>query len=258
MEKDPFSKDSGSSYAFGDSRYLDTIPGGSVLIWDAHFGPHESKIPLDSLLVDPRQKVIAYFRPDEPWLTLGGGFYDCYITLAINDNVSADNYAIRDSILTADNGGAWRTIYCNSFENPGEADPVRLSTDTVHRGKKAYRMDSHTEFSPGFYRAVSSLELTGNDPEITANVYVNLPEIKPELNSLLVISFENNGEPYQYNSFNLNDRSLKPGTWNRITLSAKIPAFISTRDVVKVYIWNPGQQRFYFDDLSVVLKSGSK
>ena len=250
---DPFKKKPAECFAFGDCKYLDTIPAGSILVWDAHFGANESKVPIDSLLANSRQKVINYFRPDKPWITLGGGFYDCYITVTLENGEAADNYAIRDSIKELLDGRKSRKIlYLNTFENPVDAwDPTFISPDTVHRGKMAFRMDGRSEFSPGFTQPGTSLQLKGDSAELKVSVYVNLPQILPKINTLLVISFEHENKPYSYTSTNLDDMKLRPGKWNRVTLSTPVPKSISPQDIVKVYIWNPGKQVFYLDDFKV-------
>ena len=253
MGDDPFKKNPADCYAFGDCKFLDTIPAGSVLIWDAHFGANESKIPVDSLLSNSRQMVVNYFRPDQPWITLGGEFYDCYITLTMENGAVADNYSIRDSIMESMDGRKTRkTLYLNTFENPGDAwDATYTSSDTVHRGKKAFRMDHRSDFSPGYTKPVTSLPLTVDSTEMKVSVYVNLPQILPKINTLLVISFEHENKPYSYTCANLNELKLRPGKWNRVTLTSPVPRIISTEDIVKVYIWNPGKQLFYIDDLKL-------
>jgi hypothetical protein len=255
MKADPFRKKPAECYLFGDCKFLDTIPSGTVLIWDAHFGANESKIPVDSLLGNKRQKVISYFRPAKPWMTFGGGWYDCYVTLTLDAGGMTDNYAIADSIREAlDTTNCYKILYSNNFENPGDApDPSYCSTDTVHRGKKSYRMDLRTEFSPGFCQPVSTLPLKGDIQEMRVSLYANIPRISMDMNTLLVISFEHRNKSYGYTSVNLNDTKLRPGRWNRVTLAAPVPKFISKDDMVKVYIWNPGNQLFYIDDLDVYL-----
>ena len=69
MKADPYRKNPVQCSLFGDCKFLDTIPHGSMFIWDAHFGANESKIPIDSLLTNKRQKVVNYFRPAQPWLS---------------------------------------------------------------------------------------------------------------------------------------------------------------------------------------------
>ncbi|HNY02380.1 MAG TPA: hypothetical protein PKG48_07330, partial [Bacteroidales bacterium] len=120
---DPWVKNPATCVLFGDSKYLDTIPAGSVLVWDAHFGANESKIPLDSLLQYPGQKMLACFRPLKPWLTFGGGWYEgCLITSILPRGQTADNYAIYDSLSESiDLDGSDTLLYLNTFENSGDA-----------------------------------------------------------------------------------------------------------------------------------------
>jgi len=255
MEADPFQKNPAACHAFGDSKYLDTIPAGSVLIWDAHFGANESKVPLDSLLMNKRQRVINYFRPDEPWLTFGGGWYDCYVTLTMNPGETCDNYTIRDSIREfLDARRAIKTLYTNTFENPGDAwDMSYLSTGTVHQGKYAFRMDQRTEFSPGCTLPVSVIPSAGTKAQLLVSLYLDMPKADPTKNTLLVISFEHRNKPYSYTSVNLNILKTRPCRWDRVTLATPLPGFVSPKDLLKVYIWNPGRQLFYVDDIKVRL-----
>ncbi|MFZ4521607.1 MAG: hypothetical protein ACOYNC_07875 [Bacteroidales bacterium] len=253
MKADPYRKNPVECTLFGDCKFLDTIPRGTVFIWDAHFGANESKIPIDSLLRNKRQKVVNYFRPAQPWLTFGGGWYDCYITRTIEVGETADNYAIRDSIQdTLDARKCTKLLWVNAFENPGDAwDPSYLTSDTIHLGKRAYRMDYRTEYSPGFTQPVSTLPVSEVKQELLVNIYVNIPQIRAEMNTLLVISFEHRNKSYGYTAVNLNTINLRPGKWNRVALSAPVPKFISDKDLVKVYIWNPGKQLFYLDDFKL-------
>ncbi|MDP1621065.1 MAG: hypothetical protein Q8M08_01870 [Bacteroidales bacterium] len=255
MNADPYRKNPAECYLFGDCKYLDTIPAGSLLIWDAHFGANESKIPIDSLLGNHRQKVIGYFRPAEPWITLGGGWYDCYVTVTMEPGEQADNYAIRDSlqeILDAKNG--YKLLYLNTFENPGDAwNPSYLSADTVHRGERSYRMDHRTEYSPGYTRPVNAMPPASAGQELQVSLYVFFPRVIPGMNTLLVLSFENRDKPYSYSAVNLNDIGLQAGRWRRVTIKALIPEFFSPKDMVKAYLWNPGKQLFLFDDFRVNL-----
>jgi hypothetical protein len=253
LKADPFRKNPAECKLFGDYRYLDTIHPGTILVWDGHFGANESKIPIDSLLGNKNQRVIAYFRPDSAWTTFGGGLYDCYITLAMHPGETADNYAIRDSIQERlDLSDSSKTIYSNTFEYFADnCDPAVCSTDTVHSGKFSFRMNSFTEFSPGFAQTVSTLPLSGDQSEIFASVYIFLPLMQGDPNTSLVISFEHENKSYLYTSVSLNDSRYRRGRWNRVALKTDVPVFLSPDDVVKAYVWNPGKQQFYFDDFHV-------
>ncbi len=249
---DPWARDPARCLLFGDSRYLDTLPAGSVLVWDAHFGAHESKIPLDSLLQEPRQQVIAFFRPLKPWLTFGGGWYEgCIVSLALPAGQSADSYAIFDSLSESlDLAGSDTLLYDNTFENPGDAwDGSFLSSDTVHRGRHAFRMDGRTEFSPGLNLPVR--ELLADRRQVRASLYLSLPRRDTTKNTLLVVSIEHRGKSYSYTSVRLNHVRSRPGRWDRVALTVPVPRIYAPDDRLKVYVWNPGRQRFFIDDFRV-------
>ena len=252
---DPWQKHSARCVLFGDAKYLDTIPAGSLLVWDAHFGANESKVPVDSLLANRHLQVIRYFRPGQPWFTFGGYFYDCYVALALPPGKTADNYAIRDSLRESlDANDHLATIYRNSFENQGDLpNPACISSAIVHRGRMAYRMDALTEFSPGICQPVSSLPQNSSYNRIRVSLFVNVPAATADQKTMLVISFEHRNKPYSYTAVNLNDLKLRNGKWDRVTLDADIPAFFSPQDLLKVYIWNPAKQVFYMDDMQVDL-----
>ncbi|OFX20978.1 MAG: hypothetical protein A2041_05665 [Bacteroidetes bacterium GWA2_31_9b] len=55
------------------------MPEGSILQWDAQFGPNEGQLPLDSLLQNPRFEILKSFKPDESFKVLNGYDYEVYI-----------------------------------------------------------------------------------------------------------------------------------------------------------------------------------
>lgn len=52
---------------------------GDILIWDGHFGPNESGIPLDTLLANPNWKRIHRIIPDTPILTLNDYHFEIHV-----------------------------------------------------------------------------------------------------------------------------------------------------------------------------------
>lgn len=55
------------------------MPEGSILQWDAHFGPNEGHLPLDSLLNNPKFKLLRKFNPEKPFNVLNGYNYEVFI-----------------------------------------------------------------------------------------------------------------------------------------------------------------------------------
>lgn len=51
---------------------ISAIPDGTIVFWDAHFGPNECVIPIDMLMNDPNFDLLKTFYPEERFTTLGG------------------------------------------------------------------------------------------------------------------------------------------------------------------------------------------
>jgi len=50
---------------------INNIPNGAIVFWDAHFGPNECGIPLDTIMNDPNFNLLKTFYPKERFTTLG-------------------------------------------------------------------------------------------------------------------------------------------------------------------------------------------
>ncbi len=76
---DPYDSQYSSEGVPHTPKISDAIPEGSIIVWDAHFGPNEGKTPLDKLLGDNGLLVLNIFRPENPFKVLGGYNYAVYI-----------------------------------------------------------------------------------------------------------------------------------------------------------------------------------
>lgn len=59
-----------------DAQYA---PPGSIVIWDSHFGPNESKLPLEQLKENPDFTLIRSFVPKEPFPTLNSDTFEIHV-----------------------------------------------------------------------------------------------------------------------------------------------------------------------------------
>ncbi len=55
------------------------VPAGSIVQWDAHYGPNEGKMPLERLLENDQFRLLKVFKPAEPFEVLGGYEYTVYL-----------------------------------------------------------------------------------------------------------------------------------------------------------------------------------
>ncbi len=55
------------------------IPVGSIIVWDAHFGPNEGRMPLERLRNQKEMKELKVFKPKKPFKVLGGHEYQVVV-----------------------------------------------------------------------------------------------------------------------------------------------------------------------------------
>jgi len=232
-----------------------TLPDSAILIWDGHFGPNECQVPLDTIMKNPRLRLIRHFQPVQPWITYGGANYEVYLMMNLPGRKNPDNYAILDSLRNTETTGLTRTpIYRCAFEggSPGSAG-LKLSHDQAFSGKTSFLVNAKKEFSPGLFRQISEVTSRTDGMRISASVYIYPADSASGSKTPLVVSLEHDGKTYSYASFSLETCRMKPGQWNLVRMTTQLPAIQSGKDILKVYIWNPGKRRFYMDDLSVDL-----
>jgi hypothetical protein len=85
MEMDPTDQERMREWD-GDVLPLEnSIQSGEIVLWDAHFGPNEGRVPLARLMEDPCLKLIRAFRPATPLQTLGGYDYEIFVFMRKED-----------------------------------------------------------------------------------------------------------------------------------------------------------------------------
>jgi hypothetical protein len=135
------------------------------------------------------------------------------------------------------------------FEDNHWGDELKLRTDELaHSGKYSQKLDDKTEYSISFTKPLSSLQPPENKL-VTAIAWVNAKE--KDNNAKLVLSFESGGKAFEWYSASVASFNLKPGEWQKVTISRPVPKMKGNDDVMKVYIWNEGKKTFYVDDFEV-------
>jgi hypothetical protein len=61
------------------------IREGDMVIWDAHFGPNEGRLPLERLMDSDGFRLVHLTREKEPFTVLGGYLYEIYFFQRISD-----------------------------------------------------------------------------------------------------------------------------------------------------------------------------
>tara|TARA_Y100000593_G_scaffold94792_1_gene196074 strand:- start:19272 stop:20123 length:852 start_codon:yes stop_codon:yes gene_type:complete len=72
-------------YSVDKSKPSVTMNKGDILFWDAHFGPNESGLPLDTVLSDEHLRLVKAFFPKERIKVLGDNDFCAFIFKKSND-----------------------------------------------------------------------------------------------------------------------------------------------------------------------------
>jgi hypothetical protein len=227
------------------------LPDSVIFIWDAHFGPNECGVRLDSLMMNPRYQLLNRFRPPAEQKTFGGFNYEVYIFLSLPRGISADNKAILQLLKKKENGYQ-KTIYTSrlDFEQARtREDSILFTRKTASSGTGSLRVSSNKEYGPGFTILCSSLPKgkTNFIVNVSVAVFPEVPFI--ENPTSLVISLESNGTSYYYRKFQLAERDLRLKQWNIVNVGAALPGIKSPDDKLKIYFWHEGKKEFLVDNM---------
>ena len=234
-------------------RDIKSIPPGCIIQWDSHFGTNESGIPRDSLMLNPHLQLLNYFRPEDPFNTLGGNEFEIFFFRRLDQNLKVDNYALMDTIrLNKEQNFSPKLLLKYDFETKSkDVDASNLSRERANSGSQSFRITGRTEFSPVLAMKCSDISDSRKTVPIQAEVYVYLPDSLGTGEVSLVVSLEQQEKSYQYEKLQLNFLNLKLNAWNKITFPVILHKINSGGDVLKVYLWNPGKKELFLDDFSV-------
>ena len=84
LELDPFDKSVVQEKLSNIEHPEEGVAKNSIVLWDAHFGPNEGRMPLGRLLANPNFELLIKFVPETPLQVLGGYDYEIYVFQKIN------------------------------------------------------------------------------------------------------------------------------------------------------------------------------
>ncbi|MBC8321168.1 MAG: hypothetical protein H8E34_10630 [Bacteroidetes bacterium] len=208
------------------------IPDSSIIIWDAHFGPNEGRVNLESLQKQKSLKTIEIFKPETPFTVLGGHNYEVHIfmkDIKLNDELT--------------------TIFSFDFETSKIS-----SADISHTGIKSLYVTSKISYIVGIdsylYDMISSLGRFS----VSASGYIFIEKvINAELPIVCALE-DNNGTNY-YKAYDLRNQITNVGEWNYFEHNFIVNNVISLNELLKVYIWNKHKQDFYLDDFEMNIET---
>lgn len=81
---DPYDKSKSSLGIYNKKKPEVGMPDSSIIVWDAHFGPNEGKVSLESLQKSESLKLLKTFKPPEPFTVLGGYNYEIFVYMKVS------------------------------------------------------------------------------------------------------------------------------------------------------------------------------
>lgn len=204
-----------------------TIPDGTIVFWDAHFGPNECAIPLDTIMNDPNFDLLKTFYPKERFTTLGGFPFTISIFEKRNKPKLPEEKLL-DELASL------------KFELPNEMDVL----------------NKDTEYGKMLEKPVSAF------PSQTSQLIFNAAYLSEDVNSkdavvvLAIDSKESKNLFWAGNPFSFYTDSA--GTKNIVVnFFVSLNSFQST-DIIKVFIWNKNKQEFIVKENKISCFGNSK
>ena len=216
----------------GNTASRDLRPGDHV-IWDAHFGPNEGRLPYDTLRMNPFMRVIKRFTPEISFNVLGGRPYQI-VVFEMTDTkvVRRKRKRIRRS---------------KSFEATVQ-ETDRIVVDPLE-SDKCMVSDINRKYTT-IRDTISAMEAEQIlQMNIKAKVYWNPDGKTPEFS--LVASIVDGENSLLYSGFRSDKMDLKPGAWNPIESEITLPPGLPDQAELVVYVWYINGPNILIDDLEI-------
>ncbi|MFH1321046.1 MAG: hypothetical protein ABII90_10390 [Bacteroidota bacterium] len=125
-----------------------------------------------------------------------------------------------------------------------------ISRKKFHSQPQAGFMDETIEFSSTFVIKANELK-SMNRKTILFETFILWEDKFSDVH--VVASIDSSTKQIYYTNFNLEYYHRKKGDWEKMQFLFPLPEFKTHEDILKVYIWNPGKNEFYYDDISLII-----
>jgi hypothetical protein len=216
---------------------IQSIPDSSIVFWDAHFGPNECRIPLDTIMNDPNFQLIQTFRPAEEIYTLGGYKFSVHVFMKLpkprfNSNLNT-------------------TFFDLESTHPDIVNYHQVSTEAAFSGKKSGKFGPTDEFGVTLVKPGSEIPSSTRILEFNSKIFYKKGS---PFNAKTVFSVEDeNGKSILWESQAIQLNSISDTTeWQKMSVRFTLsPDLLSPKNKIKCYVWNESKNEFYVDDLEV-------
>ncbi|MGZ4053833.1 MAG: hypothetical protein ACXVPU_01020 [Bacteroidia bacterium] len=215
---------------------IGVIPDSTIVFWDAHFGPNECRIPLDTIMNDPNFKLIKAFKPVQEFTCLGGYKFEVYAFMKLPKpkqlkELSKINYDLE--------------------ENKNLENTLSLVGKKAFSGNRSCLLNPETEYSATFKEQTKNLPQNCSAIKFTAKI---LNESNKDLAALVVLSInDKDGKNIHWESKAIDAGVINDSThWKIFSQQfALSDDLIKNNNTISIYVWNKSKENFLLDDFEI-------
>lgn len=215
---------------------LNFIPDSTIVFWDAHFGPNESRIPLDIIMSDPNFQLIKTFTPHKEFTCLGGYNFNVNVFMKLKEPKELQELS---------------NLFYDFEENRNFKNSSTLIDKNSFSGKTSVLLDSASEYSAAVKIDLSNVPRNCTLIKFKAKI---LTVNNQPLNALVVFSIDDSsGENRHWDSKSINPITFNHlQNWKTFTAQFYLPIDLMTKsNFLSFYIWNKSRETFYLDDFEI-------
>ncbi len=219
---------------------IKAIPDSTIVFWDAHFGPNECHIPLDTIMNDPNFQLIKTIKPTEPFKTLGDYNFEVNVFIKLPKPKQMD-VLLKDSFDL-------ETL------SPRLLNTTTLTEENHFSGTHSSKLSAKNEYSVTIKKLVA--EVPTNTKAIDFYFKMNQKEGNAK-DAVAVISID---DAKGKNLF-WDGKAIVLSQLTDVAMGGKLKSSFAVNlnsfpkdATIKLYVWNKKLKEFYIDDLEVVYK----
>ena len=252
LDKAPIGNPKVQEKVYSQSDPGKNIRPGEIILWEAHYGPNEGRLPLERLRYNLDFAEIKVFRPLHPFKVLGGYDYEVHIFERLESPKIREMQTILEEIRTVGEEPyrirILEYIVCEQVENE---DSTVLRSLITKSGSQSCLLNDRGAFLPGIEMPFEEIS-----PPDQAKFIIKISHLFESFNTeqdplLLVMSVQHNEEMLFYCTWDIATQNLH--AWEDTVIEYELPDRGSGADIVKVYLWNKGGHRVYIDDFVIAI-----
>jgi hypothetical protein len=140
--------------------------------------------------------------------------------------------------------------FFNNFEDASLcSNSSTLTAEKAFSGKVSAKTDSVHAFSPAFERYI--FEIPKDKQRKVSVVFWGFLTGKSK-DIQLVFSVENSEKKGHWEGFSIEKQITQLNTWQKVSLSFRLPENSVLTDKIKVYLWNPTKYPAFIDDFEII------